>query len=52
MRFDVAKPVDLMDNAAALPTTPQAPQPQQKRSIHLLPKPVNSNGSVFKGYAP
>ena len=25
MRFDVARPVDLMDNAAALPTTPQAP---------------------------
>jgi hypothetical protein len=24
MRFDVARPVDLMDNAAALPTTPQA----------------------------
>ena len=37
MRFDVARPVDLMDNAAALPTTPQAPQPQQKRSIHLVP---------------
>jgi hypothetical protein len=43
MRFDVARPVDLMDNAAALPTAPQAPQPQQKRSIHLFPKPVNSN---------
>jgi hypothetical protein len=36
IRFDVARPVDLMDNAAALPTTPQAPQPQQKRSIHLF----------------
>src|SRR5512132_78114 len=36
MRFDVARPVDLMDNAAALPTTPQAPQRQQKRSLHLL----------------
>jgi transposase len=43
MRFDVAAPVDLMDNAAALPTTPQAPQQQQKRSLHLLPAPVSSN---------
>jgi hypothetical protein len=25
-----------MDNAAALPTTPQAPQPQQKRSNHMV----------------
>ena len=25
-----------VDNAAALPTTPQAPQPQQKRSIHMV----------------
>ena len=41
-RFDVARPVDLMDNAKALPTTPQAPQPKQKQSIHLLPKPVIS----------
>ena len=40
MRFDVARPVDLMDNAAALPTTPQARQQQQKRPIHLLPEPV------------
>ena len=36
MRFDVARPADLMDNAAALPTTPQAPQPQQKRSKGFL----------------
>jgi hypothetical protein len=41
-RFDAARPVDLMDNTAVLPTTPQAPQPPQKRSIHLVPKPVNS----------
>jgi hypothetical protein len=33
----------LVDNAAALPTTPQAPQQQQKRSLHLLPAPVSSN---------
>src|SRR5512144_2076776 len=30
-----------MDNAGALPTTPQAPQPPQKRSIDVLPKPDN-----------
>ena len=41
MRFDVARPVDLMDNAAALPTTPQARQQQRKRPIHRLPTPVN-----------
>src|SRR5512144_1779411 len=31
-----------MDNPGALPTTPQAPPPQQKRSIHLVPKPDSS----------
>src|SRR5512133_564241 len=34
MRFDVARPVDLMDNAAALPTTPQAHS--HNRSGHFI----------------
>ena len=31
-----------MDNTGVLTTTPQAPQQQQKRSIDVLPKAVNS----------
>jgi hypothetical protein len=30
-----------VDNARALPTSPQAHQQQQKRSIDVLPKPDN-----------
>ena len=33
----------LMDNATALPISPQAPQPQQKRSIHLVPNADSSD---------
>src|SRR5512144_94782 len=33
----------------ALPTTPQAPQPPQKRSIDVLPKPDNLTCYLHRG---
>jgi hypothetical protein len=44
MRFAVAQPVDLLDNAAALPTTPQqAHSHNRSGQLIWLPEPVNSS---------
>ncbi len=40
-----------VDNASALPTTPQAQQLQQKRSIDVLPKPDNLMCSLHRAEA-
>jgi len=41
-RFDARQARGFVDKAKAFPTTPQAQQQQQKRSIHVLHKAVNS----------
>ena len=41
-RFDARQACGFVDKAEAFPTTPQAQQQQQKRSIHVLHKAVNS----------
>ena len=41
-RFDARQACGFVDKAKAFPTTPQAQQQQQKRSIHVLLKAVNS----------
>jgi hypothetical protein len=41
-RICAATPCGFADNATAFPTTPQGPQPQQKRSIHMVPNADNS----------
>ena len=40
--FESNKPVDMMDNASALPTSPQAPQQQQERSLSQTRKRIVS----------
>ena len=46
-RFDATerRPVDKWTAAPRLTTSPQGQQPQQKRSIHMVHKPVNSECS-------